>query len=55
MKIHHRPIIFVLTIFAATNLAIGQTQPNSTKQATDPPKQGSGDQEIGKTLLEIAV
>ena len=53
MKIHHRPIIFVLTIFAATNLAIGQTQPNSTKQATDPPKQGSGDREIGKRYSKL--
>jgi hypothetical protein len=53
MKIHHRPIIFVLTIFAATSLAIGQTQPNSTKQATDPPKQGSGDQEIGKLYSKL--
>jgi hypothetical protein len=53
MKVYARVIIFVLTIFVATNLAIGQTQPNLKKKATNPPKQTSNDQEIGKLYSKL--
>ncbi len=46
-------IILVLTIFVATNLAIGQTQPNSKEKASNPPKQTSSDQEIGKSYSKL--
>jgi hypothetical protein len=53
MKAHTRIIIFVLTIFVAMNLAIGQTQPNSKKESTSPPKEGDGGQEIGKSYSKL--
>jgi len=53
MKIHARTIIFVLAIFTATNLAIGQTEPGSKKKSTNPPKQASNDQEIGKLYSKL--
>ena len=44
---------FVLTVFAAANLVIGQTQPNSKKKSTNPPKEGGSDQEIGKLYSKL--
>jgi hypothetical protein len=48
-----RAFIIVLTIFVAGNLAISQTQPNPKEKATNPPKQVSSDQEIGKSYSKL--
>ena len=48
-----RAFIIVLAIFVAGNLAISQTQPNPKKKATNPPKQASSDQEIGKSYSKL--
>jgi hypothetical protein len=48
-----RALLIVLTIFVAGNLAIGQTQPNPKKKATNPPKQVSNAQEIGKSYSKL--
>jgi hypothetical protein len=53
MRLGIRAFIIVLTIFVAGNLAIGQTQPNPKKKATNPPKQVSSDQEIGKSYSKL--
>jgi hypothetical protein len=53
MKVYTRAIIFFLTLFVAANLAIGQTQPNSKKKATDPPKQARSDPEVGKLYSKL--
>ena len=53
MRLGIRAFIIVLTVFVAGNLAIGQTQPNPNKKATNPPKQVSSDQEIGKSYSKL--
>lgn len=53
MRSDSRSLIIVLTIFVTANLAIGQTQPNPKKKATNPPKQQSSDQEIGKSHSKL--
>jgi hypothetical protein len=53
MRLGIRALIIVLTIFVAGNSAIGQTQPNPNKKATNPPKQVSSDQEIGKSYSKL--
>ncbi len=48
-----RALTIVLTIFVAGNLATGQTQPSPKKKATNPPKQVSNAQEIGKSYSKL--
>jgi hypothetical protein len=45
--------MIVLTIFVAANLGIGQTQPKPKKKVTNPPKQQTSDQEIGKSYSKL--
>ena len=52
MRLGIRAFIIVLTIFVAGNLAIGQTQPNPKKKATNPPKQVSSASRDREILLE---
>ena len=44
---------FVLTVFVGANLVIGQTQPNSKKESTNPTKEGDSRQEIGKSYSSL--
>ncbi len=53
MRLGIRAFIIVLAIFVAGNLALGQTQPNSKKKATNPPKHSGSDQEIGKSYSKL--
>src|SRR5580765_3753747 len=53
MALGIRVFIIVLAIFVAGNLAIGQTQPNPKVKATNPPKQVSNAQEIGKSYSKL--
>ena len=53
MALGIRAFIIVLKIFVAGNLAISQTHPNPKKKATNPPKQVSSDQEIGKSYSKL--
>jgi len=53
MKASIRITIFGLTIFMATNPAIAQTQANAKKKASNPPKQASSDEEIGKLYSNL--
>jgi hypothetical protein len=53
MALGIRAFIIVLAIFVAGDLAISQTQPNPKKKATNPPKQVSSDQEIGKSYSKL--
>jgi hypothetical protein len=53
MRLDSCSLRIVLTIFVAANLAIGQTQPNPKKQATNSPKQQNSDQEIGKSYSKL--
>jgi len=53
MALGIRVFIIVLAIFVAGDLAIGQTQPNPKVKATNPPKQVSNAQEIGKSYSKL--
>jgi len=53
MKAYTRVIFAVLTMFVATNLAIGQTQPDSKKKASNDSKQASSGEEIGKVYSKL--
>ena len=53
MRTGIRALIIVVTIFVAGNLAIGQTQSSPKKKATNPPKQVSNAQEIGKSYSKL--
>ena len=51
MKVYTRA--FVLTVFVGANVVIGQTQPNSKKESTNPTKEGDSRQEIGKSYSRL--
>ncbi len=53
MKVQARTIMLILTIFVAKNLAIGQTQPEAKKKGTNPAKQASSNEEIGKLYAKL--
>jgi hypothetical protein len=53
MRLGTRGFIVVLTIFVATNLAIGQTQPDPKTKVANPPEQARSDEEIGKLYSRL--